>query len=479
MSRLLWTLCVCTLASAARPETINVRILTPLSSAGTHAPDEPIEAMLIKPLIRDGQILMPSHTLLHGSVRHAKAVGIGLRHERAALEIGFTSWEDPDGNRIALDATPLRVDNAREQVDKNGRIQGILAASNPLGIVRGVWYKPSANLFLRAPAGLSGGGTVWAKLALGPAGALGLLGARLLITRMPDPEIDLPAGTEMKLRVNSDELGRSWGVAPRSAPLDAALEDFLKDQPVQVQKADGTQTQDIINVALIGSAAEVQEAFHAAGWVAADPLDRGSFARTYTAFTQRQGYTASPVSKLYYEGRLPDLVFQKSLNSIAKRHHIRLWRVLTDNGEEAWLGAATHDITVVFDRRNFGLSHKIDLRIDLERQKVMGDLDFVGALQLTSSVPRVLAQPGGARTDGALAVARLTTPVTMVAAVNPATRHGPKLGTVRRFTRRMMLEARQYVLRENAYYMAYSAGRRFIVRPRPVLEAALTGDVAR
>ncbi len=457
-----WVLCFCAATAAANPLTIEVRLLTALRSAAAHAQNQPIEAMLIQPLIRDGQVWMPSRTKLRGTIRRAGGVGIGLRHERASLEIGFTSWETPEGGQIALEATPLSIDNAREQIDKKGRIQGILAASNPLGIVRGLWYRPSPRMFLRAPAGLSGGGTMWAKLALGPLGAVSLLGARLLMTRMPEPEIDLPVGTEMTLQISADALEKNWGEAPADGHLEPGLADFLNSQPVDVRKPDKSATTDIINIALLGSQALVQESFRAAGWVTADPLDRASFARTYKAFTQRLGYPTSPVSKLYYQGRLPDLVFQKSLNSIAKRHHIRLWRVTAGDGTEVWLGAATHDITVVFDRANFGLSHKIDVNIDLERQKVAADLEFATALGSIHYLPRNPDVSAGARTDGALAVMELRTPSLLVDAPERST--AKKASKLHRFARRMMLEARQYVLRENAYYLAYAAARKIARR---------------
>lgn len=462
MNRCLWVLCICAATVAANPLTIEVRLLTALRSAAVHAQDQPIEAMLIQPLIRDGQVWMPFRTRLRGTIRRASSVGIGLRHERASLDIRFTSWETPNGGQIALEATPLSIDNAREQVDKKGRIQGILAASNPLGIVRGVWYKPSANMFLRAPAGLSGGGTLWAKLALGPLGAMSLLSARLLMTRMPEPEIDLPVGTEMTLQITADALEQNWGEAPAQGHLERGLAEFLKAQPVDVRKPDKSATTDIINIALLGSEALVQESFRAAGWVTADPLDRSSFARTYKAFTQRLGYPTSPVSKLYYQGRLPDLVFQKSLNSIAKRHHIRLWRVTADDGTDVWLGAATHDVTVIFDRKNFGLSHRIDVNIDPEREKVAGDLEFAAALESTKYLPRNPDVSAGARTDGALAVMELRTANPFLDV--PAGDAAAKASRVHKFARRMMLEARQYVLRENAYYLAYAAGRKIARR---------------
>ena len=53
----------------------------------------------------------------------------------------------------------------------------------------------------------------------------------------------------------------------------------------------------------------------------------------------------SPVSALLMNERPPDLVFQKSLNTFAKRHHVRIWKLAKKyNGREVWVGAATHDI---------------------------------------------------------------------------------------------------------------------------------------
>jgi len=464
-----WALLAPLAFSAASAEaqilTIEARMLTPLSSRHGEAP---IEAVTIQPLIHEGRILIPSHSALHGTIRRASAVGIGLRHERASLEITFTDWKSPDGDTLPLEATPISVDNAREQMDDKGRIQGILAASNPLGIVRGLWYRPSAGMLLRAPAGLSGSGTLWSKLALGPIGALGLLGARLIGTRMPEPEIDLPIGTEMTLQLSSIEVGQRLDEVRPPAVLDANLMEFLQQQPLQVVEPDATPTADIINIALIGSAELVKATFRSAGWVEADDLDRKSFGSSYKAFTQRQGYATAPVSKLYYEDRLPDFVFQKSLNSIAKRHHIRLWRILTPDGQEGWLGAATHDITVVFDRKNFGLSHKVDPNIDLERLKVVSDLDFAAALAGIVYVPRTIPYTAGTETDGAIAVAFLQEPAAFVEPAAPERIRGSKLSTLRKFARRMILEARQHLLRENAYYLTYSVGRKLILKLRTV-----------
>jgi hypothetical protein len=438
-----------------------------------HTPTREIQAELIRPLLSDREVLMPVRTRLFGRIEQSRSVGIGLRRERASIQMLFTPWEAPDGSRHPLHATPLAIDNAREQVDAEGRIQGILAASNPLGISRGLWFRPSLRL-LRTPGVGGAGGTTWLNLALGPEGAAGLFGARLLLTRLPDPEIDLPAGTEMTLELHCAEADQSWDTLPAPAQLEDSLAGFLAEQPAAVRKPDDTAVGDIINLALIGSQQQVEAAFEAAGWSTAQDLDRKSFARSYTAFTQRQGYPEAPVSRLHYQGRPPDLVFQKSLNSIAKRHHVRLWNVTPPTGEDIWLAAATHDITVGFNSKNFGLLHKIDANVDRERSKVAGDLDFAGAVTATAVVERDFPLAAGIQSDLALAVVTLQAPA--AARLHPTRTAAPKPSLIHRLARRLILEGRQYLLRDNPYYLTFAAGRKLLHRSSGTLLTASTNS---
>ena len=75
------------------------------------------------------------------------------------------------------------------------------------------------------------------------------------------------------------------------------------------------------------------------------------------------------------DGRHPDLVFQKSLDTFAKRHHIRIWKLAsTYNGREVWVGAATHDIAVEHTKTMTKWTHRIDPHIDRERDWIESDL---------------------------------------------------------------------------------------------------------
>ena len=453
---------------------LEVRMLSRLTSL-RRAREGPVRAVVIRPLIRDGQILIPAGSLVFGKLR-AKPVGLGLIRERAIVDVEFNEWQTPAGDRVPLDATLQSLDNAREQLDRRGRIQGILAASNPLSVVRGFWFRPHPNLFLRAPAGLTGAsGFTWARMSLGPIGAAGLFAVRCSLTRLPEPEIDLPPGAEITLRLNSFADTRTWGVPQPPLQLSSALTQFLLDQPIQVMKSDSVEASDIVNIVVTGPGSLVRRAFAAAGWVEADALTRKSFAQTYNAFTRRQGYAAAPVSGLTYRGRLPELVFQKSLNSIAKRHHIRLWHAGELDGQEVWLGAATHDVTVTFNRKTFGLTHKVDSNLDRERDKVWNDLSFAGVSEGVANLDRAaLSVPAGIQTDGRLSVIplRLDPPEisggsSIVDAEPPAKRRS----VGRRLARRVILETRHYLLRENVYYLAFRAVRG--VRERRLVAAGL------
>jgi hypothetical protein len=92
-------------------------------------------------------------------------------------------------------------------------------------------------------------------------------------------------------------------------------------------------------------------------------------------------------------------VFQKAVNTFAKRHHVRIW--LTDDkfrGEPVWIAAATHDTGFVVSKEVKLFTHGIHPNIDLERQKIVNDLAFAGAVAGHTLVARPKA-PHEAKTS--------------------------------------------------------------------------------
>ena len=135
---------------------------------------------------------------------------------------------------------------------------------------------------------------------------------------------------------------------------------------------------------------EVDEAFRSAGWADAASLSASSGLKTFGAVMFKQGYDRAPFSDLYLGGRAPDLTLQKQLNTFAKRHHVRIWKVGSYQGQDLWVGAGTHDIGMGVDRKGVKPHwyHTVDTRVDRERDKMMNDLLFTGKVKAYSLVER-------------------------------------------------------------------------------------------
>jgi hypothetical protein len=441
---------------------VELRLKTPLTSY-----DSPrgswFECVVIAPYEVDGRVILPAGTIVTGQVRAAKKVGVGVVHERAALDLDFREYQLPDGRRFPLGARLRSIENSREAINGRGQIKGILAASNPQSFLGGLWHRPSFALFQRAVIGLTGvPHQIVAGWGLGPFGAAAMFGLRVTTFSLPEPEIQLPAGTEMKIVLTSlPENAPSFPVG-ESSSISPELADWLRDQPFQVKKLNGQLADDIVNVAFAGSAEQVVNAFAEAGWVEASPRTRRSVSYTYAAYSRQTGYAEAPASRLEYEDREPDLIFEKSFNTVAKRHHVRIWRVESEDGSEMWLGAATHDVGITFEAASVKFSHRIDPQIDKERSKVANDLLFAGCSDPAGYVGREDAQRQsgeGVATDGRLAVIFLRTCADADRESVAPDKIKPPVSLVSKLARRMVLEGRQYVFRENPYYWGYRALR--------------------
>ena len=389
---------------------------------------------------------------------------MGIRHERASLELEFKEYQLPDGERFPFEANLRGLDNARESVTDKGAIKGVLAARSTHGYLQGVWHKPSISLFQKSFIGLTGvSGRVFTTLSMGPMSAAVIFGVRVALFRMAEPEIQLPAGTEMRIHVMSVPPSAPWFLAPEELPLDPEIAAELANRVATIHRADGRIENDILNVAFAGTRTEVIAAFQSAGWSQAARWSLKTVERGFMAYNRQTGFATAPMSKLYYGNSEPDLAFQKSLDTMSKRHHIRLWRADL-NGEEIWLGAATHDIGVTFKEGSF--THKIHPKIDYERGKVIADLAFNGCIEGTGFVDRPTlrrewADGLGIVTDGRLAVAPLRS------SCSPREEFAVRAGLIKRaprsgpsgLARRLVLEGRNYVFRNNVYYMAYDAWR--------------------
>jgi hypothetical protein len=174
---------------------------------------------------------------------------------------------------------------------------------------------------------------------------------------------------------------------------------------------------DPLNVGLAGSKEEILSAFGQIRWHPADALGLASDIKIAGSVALDRPYETAPVSRLFYEGRAQDLVFEKEAGDSAdKRHHVRLWKALDRgaDGREVWLGAVSFDRGVGLSHYTGQITHHIDPNLDAERDGLMKALSDAGIVerfyQVTGSGPAIAGRNGGGDayfTDGELTVAIL------------------------------------------------------------------------
>jgi LssY-like putative type I secretion system component LssY len=451
----------CALCSSFNAAELQVRLKTRLTSYRTKVGDR-FECVVLSPWVENDRVVIPQGATVHGHIAHVTSVGLGLRHERAKLDLVFEDFITSDGRTFPLYAKLSAVDNAREQVTAQGAVRGVIAAGQPDQLVFGVWSSPSLQMLSRSVVGLTGvSHMISSALAMGPAGAGGVLALRLTLFRFPEPEIQYAPGTDMRLQVDQTKQQGVNEIAdvPQAAPEGVA--EWIGKEPFAIDRRDSRPVSDIVNMAFLGSREQLTRAFAAAGWAEADPPSRKTRTRALYAFNAMRAYATAPVSALLYKGTLPELVFEKSLNTITKRHHIRVWYAGVVDGRELWLGAATHDTGAAFNLHSFRFTHAIDQNIDDERDKVTTDLRFAGCVDSEMRVDRPAAASAlpdsRTFTDGAATVLSMTDCQASDAPIDATLKPGNRLS---RLARRMILEARNHVERENLYYWTYQLIKR-------------------
>jgi len=374
----------------ARTE-ISIRLTSSVATNSSKVGD-PVEAVVIAPVVVNGRAVIASGTLVHGRVEKATPP---TGEQRALLGLQFAELQN-GGVRQPMAAHVAAVDNAREKVDDEGRIEGIL---------------PSETITGRLDAGLT-------KLGQEYSGFADILSAaKNAVFQPPSTDISYSPGVEMTLRLTeplTPAPGKPAAVSPGLKPLGdrAALEKMLAHEPFRTMAQRPAQPSDITNVLLLGTEDAVRQAFAAAGWRAAAKLNPLSRFEALRAAAEDRGYDEAPVSLLVLDGKPPDVVFEKTNDTFALRHHLRIWRRPgTFRGKPVWEVAATHDAGVDFSEADRTFIHRIDSQIDREREKVVSDLLFTGsvdgfALVERPDVPRQSLNATGDKleTDGRIAV---------------------------------------------------------------------------
>ena len=360
---------------------IQVRLKTKLAS-NTSKANDPVETIVIAPVLVNGALAIPAGVPMRGIVTGAKAASDPT--VRATLSLDLREIE-MSGTRTSVHTVLTTVENARETVDDKGEIQGILA---------------NETLSSRMDSGIS-------KVAERYSGLGGFLeAAKGAVFKATEGDISYDAGVEMDLKLTA-ALTLTGATAP--GPFEAlqpisdqsALRTLVNRQPSQSRAQNPPKPSDITTLMFIGTQDQLQGAFADAGWSQAAKLGQKSKFETLRAITEDRGYKEAPVSILYLEDRPPDMVFEKANNTFSKRHHLRIWlRPDTYEGRPVWVCAATHDTGIDFSAKDRTFIHKIDPQIDMERSKVVNDLVLTGKVQSLLLVDRPSVPQHGRNATG-------------------------------------------------------------------------------
>jgi hypothetical protein len=426
-----------------------IRLLDPVASYSSKL-GTTVRAVLIQSPECDSRPVFPAGLEVLGTISKVRKVGLGFIHDSAYVEIQFEHLLTAAGQVLPFSAEVVEVDNARETV-RHGVIRGILATNAPQGrITSRLIHMPTFNPYTDA----------------------GLIVYRA-VTVLPEPEIYLPPGTDLRLRLNLPLYVGDQSELPRvSFAMDeyerGDVEMLLQDQSDRTTTRGGKDA-DVVNLLFVGSRDQVEDAFTAAGWCTADANSKDSFFKQFGAFLTSSNYSNMPVSRQLLSGQLQDMAWQKSFNSYGKREHLRLWsQSKTIQGEQAWLSAYTRETGAALSLKYHKFIHHIDRNLDDGINMLVRDLALTGCVEFVRqfprpSLPQIMLNSTGdeMRTDGNLTIVHLKScamPVMQYSRNTPVIPVRPRNRFVRYFRTQILLY-KSDVIRGNIIYSAFDLSR--------------------
>jgi LssY C-terminus len=431
-----------------------IRLLDPIASYSSK-PGTTIRASLIQSPECGAVVIFPVGLEMTGKIISVRRVGLGFKHDTASLEVRFDRIVNSNGDIIPIDAPVVEIDNARESV-RNGVIHGIRATDTPQGrITSRLIHLPTFN----------------------PYSDWGLIAYRSIFTRLPEPEIYLPPGTDLRLQLKATLDVASERELPEST---FQMDEYERSdvEMVVAKSSERTTTRygkdaDIVNLLLVGSPEQVHQAFTAAGWQPSDSNSTHAFLRQFGAFLTLSNYPTAPISKQLLNGQPQDLTWQKSFDSYEKREHLRLWsQPVAVDGQQAWLGAYTRETSAALSIKYHKFIHHIDPHVDSGVLMMLRDLSLAGCVESVgrfprSQMPRHMINSTGDEmdTDGVLDVVQLRSCKSSTVAYtlkNPLIPIHPS-SKLTRYIRTEVLLYKSDVIRGNLIYGAFDLVRMGVI----------------
>ncbi|MCA9122267.1 MAG: LssY C-terminal domain-containing protein [Planctomycetales bacterium] len=175
----------------------------------------------------------------------------------------------------------------------------------------------------------------------------------------------------------------AYVVAPFAWERSAQYDPKLDTNPRITQTSD-RHPGDPLNVALIGTAVEVQAIMNSANWHTASALGLDSDLKIAVDTVFSRPDDAAPVSSLYLFGRKEDFAFEQPVGDNPRhRHHVRLWKTdeVGTDGRPKWIGSAVYDERVGLSRTTGQITHVTAPDVDIERDYLFECLGKTGRLK--------------------------------------------------------------------------------------------------
>ena len=444
-----------------------VRLTEPVSTYSSKRGAAVQAVMIESPRCQEEEAVFPSGTAVQGRITYVRRVGMAVWHGSSALKIDFHEVS-AGPQSLAMKVQVEEIANGREGV-KRGVIEGVGGRETPQALM--------SMRLLHLPFWNSE--SYWIFLV-----------RRGAFPFSPEPEIYLPPGTDLRLRLTAPlELPAEFLEARQQQEREDAedateINDEVRTKLLGLPSRSLTRSgrpSDVVNLAFIGSPQQIEGAFEAAGWTYGDSVSAWSVLREMRALSSLNSYAHLPISKQWLGGEAPAIRLQKSLDSYQKREHIRIWN---EDGAErnVWAGSAIRETSATWSIRTGRFIHHVDGDVGAERDKVVRDLRLTGCV---SNVHR-LQRPENAGeeknasgdalwNDGELAVIQLNDCESPAMTAIPSSAMLPwrPKSRLKRFVRAQALSIHD-LWRENVIYVSFDLSRMLIhsLRNRRGLEYA-------
>ena len=165
---------------------------------------------------------------------------------------------------------------------------------------------------------------------------------------------------------------------------------FTTDKLKYTETLKGNKQEPISFVIIAKNNQQLMELFKNAGWFLADEISIYSATKLATSAAWKKSYEQAPMTPDFWNTKVHDFGFEKAdqNNNVRSRHHTRFWQTnyQTQEGYNIYVGAASFDSNI-----KWGVTHKIDPDIDIEREFLFSDLQKTG--MITNVQKKQLVKP--------------------------------------------------------------------------------------